>query len=143
MNGYVPDNVFNGTYGELWVDGDYMAETISCKAEVEISYEPITRTRKLIDGKKMTGMEGKGEVKLHKVSSYVTKKMSEKLKSGKAPSFTIITKIDDPDAIGVERIALYGCKFDKMTLADWERKKNAEESYNFTFEDWELLDVTK
>ena len=67
----------------------------------------------------------------------------EKLKSGKAPSFTIITKIDDPDAIGVERIALYGCKFDKMTLADWERKKNAEESYNFTFEDWELLDVTK
>lgn len=74
MNGYVPDNVFNGTYGELWFDGDYMAETISCKAEVEISYEPITRTRKLIDGKKMTGMEGKGEVKLHKVSSYVTKK---------------------------------------------------------------------
>ncbi len=54
MNGYVPDNVFNGTYGELWFDGDYMAETISCKAEVEISYEPITRTRKLIDGKKMT-----------------------------------------------------------------------------------------
>ena len=50
MNGYVPDNVFNGTYGELWFDGDYMAETISCKAEVEISYEPITRTRKLIDG---------------------------------------------------------------------------------------------
>ena len=69
MNGYVPDNVFNGTYGELWFDGDYMAETISCKAEVEISYEPITRTRKLIDGKKMTGMEGKGEVKLHKLSS--------------------------------------------------------------------------
>lgn len=69
--------------------------------------------------------------------------MSAKLKAGKAPSFTIITKIEDPDAIGAERIALYGCKFDKMILADWERKKVSEEAYSFTFEDWELLDVTK
>lgn len=143
MNGYNANQVFNGTYGELWFDGDYMAETKSCKAEVNISYESVTRTRNLIDGKKMTGLEGKGEVKFDKVSSYVTKKMSEKLKAGKTPSFTIITKIDDPDAIGAERVALYGCKFDKMILADWEHKKNAEESYSFTFEDWELLDATK
>ena len=26
MNGYTSDQVFNGAYGELWVDGDYMAE---------------------------------------------------------------------------------------------------------------------
>ena len=78
-----------------------------------------------------------------KVSSYVTKKMSEKLKKGKSPSFTIISKIDDPDAIGAERVALYGCKFDKMILTDWERKKIGEESYSFTFEDWDLLDTTK
>lgn len=143
MNGFGPDQVYNGTFGELWIDGDYMAETKSCKAEVEVSYEPIPRCRKLTDGRKLNGMEGKGEVKLDKVSSYVTKKMSAKLKAGKAPSFTIITKIEDPDAIGAERIALYGCKFDKMILADWERKKVSEEAYSFTFEDWELLDVTK
>lgn len=143
MNGFESSQVFNGTFGELWFDGDYMAETTSCKATVDISYESIPRVRNLIDGKKMTGMEGKGEVKLSKVSSYVTKKMSSQLKAGRTPSFTIITKIDDPDAIGAERIALYGCKFDKMILADWERKKNAEESYSFTFENWELLDVTK
>lgn len=68
-------------------------------------------------------MEGKGETKLKKVSSYIMKKMSDMLKSGKTPSFTIITKLDDPDAIGAERVALYGCKFDKMILADWERKR--------------------
>lgn len=143
MNGISPDNVYNGTFGELWVDGDYMAETVACTAEVNLSYEPISRVRNMADGKKMSGMEGKGEVKLQKVSSYITKKMSEKLKKGKTPSFTIITKIDDPDAIGAERIALYGCKFDKMILASWERKKIGEESYSFTFDEWELLDVTK
>lgn len=143
MNGYTSDQVFNGTYGEVWFDGDYMAETESLKAEVDLSYESVSRVRNLTDGKKLIGIEGKGEVKLKKVSSYVTKKMSGKLKKGKSPSFTIISKIADPDAIGAERVALYGCKFDKMILADWERKKTGEESYSFTFEDWELLDTTK
>lgn len=143
MNGYTSDQAFNGTYGEVWFDGDYMAETESLKAEVDLSYESVSRVRNLADGKKLIGIEGKGEVKLKKVSSYVTKKMSGKLKKGKSPSFTIISKIDDPDAIGAERVALYGCKFDKMILADWERKKVGEESYSFTFEDWELLDTTK
>ena len=108
-----------------------------------MNYESVTRVRNLMDGKKLVGMEGKGETKLKKVSSYIMKKMSDMLKSGKTPSFTIITKLDDPDAIGAERVALYGCKFDKMILADWERKKMSEESYSFTFENWELLDVTK
>ncbi len=143
MNGYTSDQVFNGTYGEVWFDGDYMAETESLKAEVDLSYESVSRVRNLTDGKKLIGIEGKGEAKLKKVSSYVTKKMSGKLKKGKSPSFTIISKIADPDAIGAERVALYGCKFDKMILADWERKKTGEESYSFTFEDWELLDTTK
>nr|DAJ90864.1 MAG TPA: tail tube protein [Caudoviricetes sp.] len=143
MNGYTSDQVFNGTYGEVWFDGDYMAETESLKAEVDLSYESVSRVRNLTDGKKLIGIEGKGEAKLKKVSSYVTKKMSGKLKKGKSPSFTIISKIADPDAIGAERVALYGCKFDKMILADWERKKVGEESYSFTFEDWELLDTTK
>lgn len=143
MNGYTSNQVFNGAYGEMWLDGDYMAETESLKAEVDLSYEPVSRPRSLTDGKKLTGIEGKGEIKLKKVNSYVTKKMSEKLKKGKSPSFTIISKIDDPDAIGAERVALYGCKFDKMILADWERKKISEESYSFTFEDWDLLDTTR
>ena len=37
MNGYTSDQVFNGTYGEVWFDGDYMAETESLKAEVDLA----------------------------------------------------------------------------------------------------------
>ena len=53
----------------------------------------------------------------------------------------IITNIADPDSNGSERVALRGCKFDKLILADWEAGKNGEESYSFTFEDWEYLDM--
>ncbi len=143
MQGFDSNQVFNGTFGELWMDGEYMAETDSCKAEVTVKYEAVSRCRNLVDGQKMSGMECKGEVKFKKVSSTITKKMSEKLKAGKVPSFTLITKIEDPNAIGAERVALYQCKFDKVILADWERGKLGEESYGFSFEDWELLDVTR
>ncbi|MSS91372.1 hypothetical protein FYJ45_24995 [Eisenbergiella tayi] len=140
MEGFLADNVINGNWGEMWFNSQYMAEVISLKAELNIKYEAVTRTRHLIDGQKMTGIEGKGEFKLHKVSSFIMKQVSEALKQGKSPTFTIISKLADPDSFGGERIALYGCKLDKSILADWEARKNGEESYSFTFEDWEILD---
>lgn len=143
MKSFRTEQTFNGTWGEAWVDGDYLAEITAGKAEVTLKYSAISQVQKLQDGQKLTGLEMKGEIKMHKVSSYMTKKLSEKIKKGKTWSATIILKIDDPDAIGAERVALYNCKFDKMILADWEAGKNSEESYGFTFEDYELLDVTR
>lgn len=143
MREHAARQVFNGTYGECWFDGEYMAEVQSCKGEVNIKYEAVKRVRNLVDGQKMVGLEGKGEVKFYKVSSFILKKAAAKLKAGQEPSFTIISKIHDPDAVGAERVALYDCKLDKIVLADWERGKLGEESYSFTFEDWELLDTTR
>ncbi len=68
------------------------------------------------------------------------KKLSESFKKGKMMTCKIISNLNDPDAQGQERIALYGCLFDKLILADWEAGKMGEESYSFTFEDWEVLD---
>ena len=53
----------------------------------------------------------------------------------------IIMRLEDPDALGAERVFLYGCKFNKATLMDWEAEKETEESYDFTFEDWDFLDL--
>lgn len=141
MNGFTADQVINGTWGEVWFNDTYMAEVISFKLEINANYTSITRTRHLVDGQKLTGIEPKGEVKLHKVSSYVAKLVSDALKAGKSPSFKIISKLSDPDAAGAERVVAYGCKFDKAVLADWEAGKNGEESYSFTAEDWDYLDT--
>lgn len=141
MNGMVPSQAILGTFGEAWIDDDYMAETNKLRAEVNINYDDVRQARKLTTGKKMTGLEGSGEIQFVKVSSYMAKKISDKIKAGKTPSFKIISKLKDPDAIGAERIALYGCKFEKTTLADWEHGSIGSESYSFTFEDWEFLDT--
>ena len=45
MNGYTSDQVYNGTYGEVWVNGNYLAETKSFRAEVNCNYEAVPQAR--------------------------------------------------------------------------------------------------
>lgn len=141
MRQFEANQVINGTFGDAWVDDDYLGEIISGKAEVEVTYSDISRARHLINGKKMTKAEGKGSVKLHHVRTNIAKKMSDAIKSGRTLSVKIIMRLEDPDALGAERVVLYGCKFNKATLMDWEAEKETEESYDFTFEDWDFLDL--
>lgn len=141
MKEFNTNQVINGSFGDAWLDDDYLGEVISGKAEVEITYTDISRARHIINGKKMTKAEGKGSIKLHHVRSNIAKKMSDAIKKGKTVSFKVIMRLEDPDALGAERVALYGCKFSKATLMDWEAEKETEESYDFTFEDWEFLDL--
>ena len=135
-----PEQVINGTWGEAWLDGEYLAQVTALKAEVTPKKTAIAMVQRLNEGQKMTGLELKGEIKLHKINSVIMKKMSECFKRGRMMTCKIISNVRDPDALGGERVALYSCLFDKLILADWEAGKMGEESYSFTFEDWEILD---
>lgn len=140
MKEFDANRTINGTYGEAWFDDDYLAEVTSGKAEVDITYTDIQRARHIINGKKMAKAEGKGSIKINHVRSNIASKVSDAVKTGKTPSFKIVMNLDDPDAYGSERVVLYGCKFSKAILMDWEGGKTTEESYDFTFEDWDFID---
>lgn len=141
--GYRTQEAMNGTWGELWFDGDYLAQVVACKTEVNFKKAAIQRVQNLVAGQKITELELKGEVKLQHINSYVMNKVSDAVKAGRTPTHTIISNLEDPDAAGAERIAYYGCVLDKIILADWEAGKLCEESYGFTFEDWELMQTIK
>ena len=141
MNGMESKQVMNGTNGELWMNDSYMAETTAFKAEVTLKKAAVNIVKKLADQYKVIGYEGKGSVKLNKVSSYMIEALNADMKAGKQTQFKIISKLSDPDAIGTERIVIKDAVFDNLILADWEAKKNGEESYNFTFTDWDVLDA--
>lgn len=138
---YTANQVINGTFGEVWFDDDYLAEVVSGQAKVSLTYDDVKRARCLMVAKKLIKAEGKGSIKLNHVRSNIVKKTSDTIKSGKTPSFKIIMKLEDPDALGAERIVLYGCKLDELTLMDWENGKTTEETLSFTYESYELLDV--
>ncbi len=143
MKSYTPEKVINGTWGEVWVDDDYMAEVTALEAKVSLEKTEVNQVGTLAKGYKVTGIEGKGTLKMNKVSSYFIRKLSGNTKAGKTTSCTIISKLADPDSFGAERIQLNGCTFDELTLANWEAKKLGEESIAFSFTGWDVLDCIK
>lgn len=143
MKSYTPEKVINGTWGEVWVDDDYMAEVTALEAKVSLEKTEVNQVGTLAKGYKVTGIDGKGTLKMNKVSSYFIRKLSANIKAGKTTTCTIISKLADPDSFGAERIQLNGCTFDELTLADWEAKKLGEESIAFSFTGWDVLDCIK
>lgn len=138
---YEPDKVINGTWGELWVNDDFMAEATGLEAKVTLEKTEVNQTGTLAKGYKTTGIDCKGTIKLNKVTSYFIKMLSDNLKAGKTTTCSIISNLRDPDSSGKERVLLTGCTFDELTLVNWEAKKLLEESIPFTFTGWELLDT--
>lgn len=141
MKGMESKQVMNGSQGELWIDGDYMSQVTEFKAEVTIDKTEIKMVKKLQKQYKMIGLTCKGSLKMNHISSYMLDKMSEDIKAGKQTICTIVSNLDDPDSIGAERIVIKDAVFDSLILADWAAGKMGEESYNFTFSDWDILDT--
>ena len=138
---YKSEQVINGTWGEAWIDDSYVSEVTGLDAKVTPKTETINQCRQLVDGTKIVGLECKGTIKTNKISSRFIKLIGDNLKKGLQTEFTIISKLEDPASLGCERVKLIGCVFTELSLADWELKKNLEESMAFTFLDWEMLDV--
>ena len=51
------EQVINGTFGEVWVDGEYLANVTALKAEVTLKKTAISMVQRLMEGQKMTGLE--------------------------------------------------------------------------------------
>lgn len=141
LQGYKPEQVINGTFGEVWINGEYVAEVTGLEAKITLEKAEVNMVRKLGKGYKVTGYDGKGTLKLNKVTSRFIKLMNDDIKQGKQTVCTIISKLADPAALGAERIVIKDATFDELTLANWEAKKNGEEEVNFTFSEWDVLDL--
>ncbi|MBZ9615295.1 phage tail tube protein [Clostridium estertheticum] len=133
-------NIINGTWGQVWMDSDRVSEAYGLAAKVTNQKVAVNICGKLAEDTKTTGIQCKGTLKLHKVSSRMIIKISDNLKNGKETTAVLISALADPDAYGFERLCIKDAKFDELTLTDWEAKKNGEESIPFTFTDWEFLD---
>ena len=133
--------IINGTHGTVFLDGEEVAEVKAFQAKVELQKEEVKIAGKMSTGTKYMGYSCKGSLSLHKANSRMVKAMSKSLKEGKEPRFTLIGKLADPDADGVERIALNGVSFDDLTLFDFEVGSLGQSEHPFTFDDWNELDL--
>lgn len=143
MDNFTASQVMSGTQGEVWIDGRYMAEVTGFKAEIKLLKEEVNQVKRMFKQYKVVGCEGTGNVKLNHVSSFFIQLMADNIKNARQTVCTIVVKLDDPDAVGAERISIADATFDKLTLMDWEAKKLTSDDYDFTFTDFDILDVAE
>ncbi len=133
--------VMSGTWGQVWIDGEPVAECYGLQAKVAVTKEAISLCGQMAEETKMTSIKGTGSLRTNKVFSRAGILLGEKLKAGQEPRFTVVSALKDPDAYGAERVALRNVSFDDLTLADWEAKTPGKTEMPFTFTDFEYLDA--
>lgn len=131
--------VISGTFGEVWLDGEKIAECRACQAKVTKNKEKVYLCGMLFADHKVMALEGAGSLTLYKADSGMIQKQTD-IQDGIDRRFTIVTALKDPDSYGAERIAIYNVSFDDLTLVDWQRASIGEISAPFTFTRFDLLD---
>lgn len=123
----------NGTWGQVWWDGELVFELDSFEAKVSANRETVTIG--MSEDSKLVGLKGEGSMKVKKVFSRGKKKLLDAWKNGEDPRSTIVTKLKDPDTIGKqsERVSIGNVWFDELTLTQFEKAKKLEDEYKFGF----------
>lgn len=136
-----PTKVINGTFGEVWHEGNWVTNVKSAEATVDIGKEEIPVSGSRWIGHKQTSLTGTGNITSYKLTSEFIQ-MIGSIAEGKGTAFVteLILKLDDPDSYGAERVRLKGVQFDTIPLGKFELNAIVEEELPFTFSGYELLD---
>lgn len=137
----IPGNrVINGTWGEIWVDGEKWAELKGGQAKYTYNKADVQLCGQMAVDSKVTNIKGAGSITVsHVFTRNITR--ADQLINGVDVRATIIMKLADPDAYGAERVALYNVSFNDETIMDFRAGNVAEKTYPFTFTRREWLDV--
>ncbi|MEM5818257.1 MAG: phage tail tube protein [Desulfitobacterium hafniense] len=135
--------VMSGTWGEVWLDNSYVGECYGMQAKVSFNKEDVQICGRMATDKKVSSISCTGSLRMHKVSSRMANAIGSSIRNGRDLRFVVISKLNDPDAYGAERVVLKNVSFDDLTLADWEVATNGKIEAPFTFTDYELLDAVE
>jgi len=124
---------FNGTFGDLWWDGEKILETVSFEAKVTVNREDVSQSGDNSMDSKMMSLKGEGTLKIKKVYSRGLNKLLEAYKSGRDPRSQFIGLLNDPDALGKERVVIDNCWFNEFTLMQFENNQLLEREFPFGF----------
>lgn len=133
--------IMSGTWGELWLDDELVAEVYKFQAKAALNKEEVPQCGELWTDSKVKSVSGKGSMGLYKANSRMAKKIGQAILDGKDLRFTAITKLSDPDAAGTERVSVKNISFDDLTLADWEAAVIGKVECPFTFRKYKFLDM--
>ena len=132
--------VMNGTWGQIWEDGTEIAEVSAFQVKVNKNFDTINICGQMAEDRKLTGVKITGSMTLHKVYSRGADDVEQAM-SGHDLRKTLVGKLDDPDAYGAERVAIYNVSLDEVPIVNWERKTIQKDEVPFTFTSHKFLET--
>ena len=135
--------VMNGKWGMVYLNGEPVWETDSYEAKVKIEREDVDFVMQMAKDSKMTGLTGEWIMKIKKVFSRGAQLLADSIKKGQDVRIQIISKLDDPDAYGSERLVVENAWFNELTLQKFENAKMVDEEYSGGFTDFYFPDIVK
>ena len=107
--------VISGTHGYFWWNNSICYEITSFEAKIKTNRETINFSGQMWDDSKLMGVSGTWTAKIKKIYSR-GKTYAEKLSAGIDERLSLISKLEDPDNGGIERVQLMSCWLDELTL---------------------------
>ena len=143
MNG---KDAISGSLGKCFVtigNNRYnFMQAISLEASMEKTKTEVPILGKTGKGNKATGWKGTGSAKFHFNTSIFRELLQNYAKTGEDMYFDIQIVNEDPtSSVGKQTIMLIGCNMDSGVIAKFDADADyLEDEFDFTFEDWKLMD---
>ena len=134
--------VMSGTFGTVWADGVEIAEISAFQLKVTKNFDPINICGVMAEDRKLTSIKITGSMTLHKVYSRGADDV-EAAAAGHDKRRTLVAKLDDPDAYGAERVAVYGMNYDDQTMMVFAAAKAGTVTIPFQATRFEYLDSVR
>lgn len=133
--------VINGSFGECHSEGKWLMNIYKMTADIEPSYGDVKMSGTRWTGQKLLGVKGTGSISGYKITSELVQNVARITDDRKSEYVTeLISKLDDPESYGCERVRLKHVKFSKIPVVGWEVGAMVEEEWPFTFTGVEWLD---
>ncbi len=133
MDKFTENDVVNGRFFSLWINGDKYAEVKTASAESSLKTDDVPIAGQLGNGKVITGADGAGSLGFHKTYNGLLREINESIKNGKPFVFDLISELNDPNQDNIERVMIENCKITKFKVVDADITKLLESSYDFSY----------
>ncbi|MEN6325788.1 MAG: phage tail tube protein [Syntrophomonas sp.] len=131
MAGIDETRIINGIFGAVYLDGKWLTNFTHVEASDEYDWTEIKLSGDRRTKHKLLGVKGSGTISGYKVTSELQKALVE----NPLGQYQVISKLDDPEAYGAERIRFSKVKFTKNNLANWKVGEIVEEEWPFVYDD--------
>lgn len=141
-SGLVPERTINGSFGEVRDhNGTWLANVQETTFRITHDRRDLYRSGTRRMGYKLMGSSGEGTINMLKVTTEWLKRVAAPMQADDQPQFVgqLVTKLADPESLGVERVVLKAVKFWEIG-SGWRVNELVEEEIPFTFEDIGFLD---